>query len=343
MRTIQLILAMILCNQSFSQNLVPNPSFESYGTLPCYWIQNQTEFSNSVNDWTMPTWGSSDILSTLVSSSCGLNAFSTHYYAVGGQLPRTGNVMAGIITFNSYVNPIGNPYAADGYREYLEVQLSSPLVIGETYYVEFWVSRAEKLFFACNNIGAYFSDTLINQPIINNIANFGVLSFNPQVNESTIVFDSVGWQKISGCFQATTAAEYMLIGNFFSDQNTDRAVMNPFDSTNCCLDHWRNAYYFIDDVSVSLYTGICNTSTHVESNDRLIDKTELYPNPTSNQLTIDTELNISEVNILDIAGNTIMTVKGNNKTITVAALPNGIYYIKLTADKRVITKKFVKQ
>jgi uncharacterized repeat protein (TIGR01451 family) len=73
------------------------------------------------------------------------------------------------------------------------------------------------------------------------------------------------------------------------------------------------------------------------------DEINIYPNPTSNQFTIDTELEISEITIIDITGKNIRTIKQNTKTINVADLSNGIYFIQLITEERTITKKFVKQ
>lgn len=69
----------------------------------------------------------------------------------------------------------------------------------------------------------------------------------------------------------------------------------------------------------------------------------LYPNPTSNQLTIDTKLDINEINVIDLTGKLIITIKQNTNTINVADLSDGIYFIRLIADQKAITRKFVKQ
>ena len=68
-----------------------------------------------------------------------------------------------------------------------------------------------------------------------------------------------------------------------------------------------------------------------------------YPNPTSNQISIDTKLDISEIIIIDITGKIIMITKQHTNVVNVADLLNGIYFIKLITDERIITKKFVKQ
>ncbi|PCI96237.1 MAG: hypothetical protein COB15_11125 [Flavobacteriales bacterium] len=79
-------------------------------------------------------------------------------------------------------------------------------------------------------------------------------------------------------------------------------------------------------------------------NERILNSViNIYPNPTSNQLTIDTELKLSEITIFDITGKIIMTTNGNTNTINVTALSDGIYFIKIITEERTITKKFVKQ
>lgn len=85
-----------------------------------------------------------------------------------------------------------------------------------------------------------------------------------------------------------------------------------------------------------------NTSTALT--ERIVSNPiSLYPNPTSNELTIDTEQKISEVSIIDITGKIIMITKQNTKTINVSDLSNGLYFIKLSTGERTITKKFLKQ
>lgn len=92
---------------------------------------------------------------------------------------------------------------------------------------------------------------------------------------------------------------------------------------------------FIQKLSQSTITDITERLLH--------DNLSIYPNPTSNQLTIDTELKISEITIIDITGKIIITTKENVKTINVADLSNGIYFIKIINEEGAITKKFVKQ
>jgi hypothetical protein len=83
--------------------------------------------------------------------------------------------------------------------------------------------------------------------------------------------------------------------------------------------------------------------TELDNHPELNSDINIYPIPTSNQLTINTELKLSEITIIDITGKIIMRTKGNTNTINVADLSDGIYFIQLITGERTITKKFVKQ
>ncbi|MCB9336160.1 MAG: T9SS type A sorting domain-containing protein [Flavobacteriales bacterium] len=83
--------------------------------------------------------------------------------------------------------------------------------------------------------------------------------------------------------------------------------------------------------------------TELDNHPELNSDINIYPNPTSHQLTIDTELKLSETTIIDITGKMISTTKQNANIINVADLSSGVYFIKLITEKRIITKKFIKQ
>jgi Leucine-rich repeat (LRR) protein len=80
-------------------------------------------------------------------------------------------------------------------------------------------------------------------------------------------------------------------------------------------------------------------NNYLELNSEVI----IYPNPTSHQLSIETELDLREITIIDITGKIVMSTKKNTNIINVTNLSDGIYFIKLVVEERTITKKFVKQ
>jgi hypothetical protein len=76
--------------------------------------------------------------------------------------------------------------------------------------------------------------------------------------------------------------------------------------------------------------------------DSEISNYNLYPNPTSSILTIDTDLKIQKINIIDITGKNVKSFTPKTNTFNVSDLSNGIYFITIIGEGNSITKKFVK-
>jgi hypothetical protein len=74
------------------------------------------------------------------------------------------------------------------------------------------------------------------------------------------------------------------------------------------------------------------------------ESVNLYPNPTASLLRVNSDqLLINEILIIDITGKTIRSIRENTNTINVEGLSDGIYFLKVMTDEKIITKKFVKQ
>ena len=76
-----------------------------------------------------------------------------------------------------------------------------------------------------------------------------------------------------------------------------------------------------------------------------IHKLEIYPNPTSSTLTIETNSNTKQnLEIVNLLGQTMYTFNIYSKaTVDVSAFAKGIYLIKLNTDKGIVVKRFVKE
>lgn len=221
-----------LCYCAQGQNLVPNGSFENLDTIPCFFTGLPSDLSNVIKNWYIPTAGSSDIHSTLGDSNCVVHCFSNHISAVGRQAPFRGNAIGGLISFAS-VNNIPS------YREYISVKLKKPLQTHRLYKAEMYVSLADNSGYAANNMGMFFSDSLVPTDTI-----LGPLQVIPQVNDSRVIKDSLNWVKLSGIFRAQGPQQFLTIGNFYSDGATIESPSPSLASTNPF------AYYYVDDVSV---------------------------------------------------------------------------------------------
>ena len=206
------------------QNIVPNPGFERYANAPIGWSYKGSYFGEVVKYWFSATTASPDVYGpgVRVPNDWAAKGF-------GRQQAHGGKSMAGL-TLYGCTN--GKPHC----REYLEIQLAEPLVIGQAYYVEFWVTHLEKSL-QINNLGAYFTVKEIKRTTDE------ILIREPQTNETNVIAAPAGkWMKVSGQFVAKYEAEHILIGNFFDDEHTLTLAPHP--------DSYNYAYYYIDDVLV---------------------------------------------------------------------------------------------
>ncbi len=100
---------------------------------------------------------------------------------------------------------------------------------------------------------------------------------------------------------------------------------------------FKQAGFAISVISTPIITGLDNSIS-------LSSEIKIYPNPTSSNLTIiSDQLIIDEINIIDITGKTIQTFSTDLNNIFLDNIPNGIYFIKITANQKAIFQKFVKQ
>ncbi len=215
------------------QNLVLNPSFENIN-VSCSGFGG-AGYTNLLT-WDNPdptdTCSTPDWFSTCLS---GFFPTAAPNSWLGTQAPRTGQAYAGIITYDA---------TTSSYREYVEGQLSSPLVAGQTYCVSFYISLADTVPFATDKMGVYFSNSFVTFPV-SHCTSPVPLPYTPQLQYSgPVLTDEINWVLLSWNYVASGGETYFTIGNFFNNASTTTvnvggSLLNPF------------AYYFIDDVSVT--------------------------------------------------------------------------------------------
>ncbi len=206
-------------------NLVPDPGFEGYKRLYCSWTQDPQKFNDNMGSWSSPTQTTPDHFSSKNDPQCWSHP-SKH--SSGKQSTRSGHCMAGIKIYGKGNTPTY-------WHEYLQTELQEPLEAGKKYIAECWVTRAVRSNEASNNIGIVLTDTPVST------RDRLPLYMTPQVNEEKVV--KGGWHKVSGVFEAKGGERYLLIGNFYGDEDT-RMERQPEGE--------RGAYYYIDDVNVRL-------------------------------------------------------------------------------------------
>lgn len=212
-----------------AQELVPNGNFEQYSACPDYMSQ-----IDRANGWSRPTEGTSDYFNACLgvpfSESVPDNEF-------GDQPAHSGNGYAGFYCFYS---ADGSDVPGDDDHEYVSHALETPLVPGETYTVEFFISLAEVSKYAVNDIGALLS---VQKPHRDD--EFAITA-TPQVMNTSLdmLNDKDGWTRIHGCFMADSAYAYVTIGNFHEGP----AIVYEEVPTDFPLTYY--SYYYVDDVSI---------------------------------------------------------------------------------------------
>jgi gliding motility-associated-like protein len=195
-------------------NLVPNPSFEEYSQCPNFY--GQIDYLSS--------WYSANNTPDYF-NECGITPASVPTNFAGNQFAHSGYGYIGIGTYDGILNT----------REMIGVKLNQSLVSNKYYCIGLYISLGEAFKYASNNIGVYLS----NNTIILTNYQFDII---PNINFQQIVLDSTSWVYIQGYYKAIGGEDYITIGNFFDNNNTELDIIKESSTPF--------AYYYIDDVSV---------------------------------------------------------------------------------------------
>ena len=291
----------------FSQNLIPNPSFEEYTSCPNYanqvyklvqWFNPATTFGGT------PDYFNECAFEGLVDVPANYTGFQT---------ARTGQGYCGMILFNYNLNVNYN------YHEFIEAPLATSLQQDSCYYFEMFVCLSEYSHPATDDIGVYFSDT-----IISGVNNYYPLPFIPQiVNETGFIKDRENWIQITGEYVAHGGEQYVIIGNFTSDSMTSKMI-----TPGCC---WAEAYVLIDDVSLRLSSCLTTDVNTTNTNNDF----HVYPNPVEANSILHIDHPLAESVTLEIfnslgqAIHSIEQFKAGQVDLSTLFLVPGTYYVQL--------------
>jgi hypothetical protein len=317
-----------------AQNLVPNPSFED--TVQCpIGVNVTTDQMTYATGWHKATAGTPDYF-----NSCNTGMVGVPQNFIGWEYAKSGVAYAGLCTANK-----GNP--GPNYREYIQTRLTDSLIAGKKYHVSFYVSLADSVGYACNNIGAYFSPTAISS--------FGTSNFSyiPQIANTPAnpLTKKNGWTIVADTFTAAGGELYITIGNFNDGAHSDTVFVGgaPIGDRN-------TSYYYIDDISV----------THVDTaagiNEISNREISIFPNPATSEITVNSEQQtVYSIEIYNILGERIYcspitdyrlpcrqagspaSPRGEPFTLNISSFPAGMYFVEIKSEKGIGVKKFIKQ
>lgn len=221
-------LLLIVFSHVWSQNLVPNPSFEELVRCPTTFSSNRNEFI--VPGWESPTRGTPDHF-----HGCSWGDVDVPFNWAGNSNANSGKGYVGVYVWNT----------RDEYREYLQCELAEPLVAGERYLLEFHYKLATNAVYAINRFGMTLSETRIN------VQHDQTLEIVPIISvelDSAITKATGTWEHIKQEYIAKGGERYVILGNFFNKEKT-KFTRLPFRyGQNAMLNS--HAYYYVDDVSV---------------------------------------------------------------------------------------------
>lgn len=210
---------------SFCQNLVKNPSFESYKIL--------SPVLGNINDclhWSNPMATNPDYY----------HQDSPYFYTgapvniAGLQQPRSGKAYVGLIAYQK----------GDTWCEYIQGELTAPLTANKYYEISFWVSPGELSSYFTDQLGVYFSKDSVYNP--------EGFYFQPdsrlQVKSTPkdYFYDQLDrWTRFTASYRAQGGERFLLIGNL--DGCNPKYEVRPNPRTDQ-LQIENMAYLYLDDV-----------------------------------------------------------------------------------------------
>jgi len=237
---VNILLFLISTPLLFSQNLVPNHSFEEVGNLPlrgpkrnAFEFEHKSgylSFQSNLKFWKAASDATPDL--RIIPKSYLRDCEKVYKDC---NVAKTGNHVAGIMTFLKNTN-------TDFFREYIQVKLKKTIKPGIKTYCELWIQKDRQAKLVSNNIGFYFSQKKFYKETEDYIEK------EPQVNQSKIINqENLEWVKIEGTFIPDKPLIYLTIGNFYNNENTKIESFKKFRGSS-----WIPAYahYLIDDVRV---------------------------------------------------------------------------------------------
>lgn len=103
-----------------------------------------------------------------------------------------------------------------------------------------------------------------------------------------------------------------------------------------------------EDLTKYNITGTWMLRAYIESNESISELSSsfnIYPNPASDRLFIETENEINEVVVYDVYGRIQQTMVNDQQSLSidVSNLSNGVYFVKIKSENNEVVKRFIKK
>jgi len=241
-----LFLNLFIFSGIYSQNYVPNGSFESI--KKCNYLAGQLD--SVMNNWSDTKYGACTSVDTY--NKCYFNPSNPTYLSIplnvfGYQFPKTGNGYSGLYTGlwpAIYMNRPDTISAA--WCEVMAVKLNQTLIQGKLYKGRFYVSLVDSCYFGGDGIGLFISsDTMICNP-------YTYANINAQIRQNGhgAIIDTSNWTAIIDTFTAVGSELYIFIGPFTADSAINKLHNSGYPGPIPQNPFFKSIYYYIDDVAI---------------------------------------------------------------------------------------------
>jgi len=135
-------------------------------------------------------------------------------------------------------------------------------------------------------------------------------------------------------YQADIISNYSYMNNCYS---------NGHSIDNIQLRLQNMVHLFANKIFMSGNNPQINCSMNGISEETIKNYVRIFPNPTTDKLTIETE-NMQQVEVINVRGQIIYLIKSGNQnaiSFDISAIPKGIYFIKVITDNGVAVEKIV--
>ncbi|MBN2484832.1 MAG: hypothetical protein JXB34_02545 [Bacteroidales bacterium] len=224
----------------YSQNLVPNHSFENFNECPAAYTPYGTKFR--IPGWYSPNKGTPDYF-----NSCSRLSVGVPVNFMGSLWAYNGNAYIGILLLESPEKAKeGKPFNE---REHIQCKLIEPLIKDSVYQISIFYSAAPNSTYAINRLGIYLSTKKIRGKLIE--------KHIPDIFIDTACINTTTgqWEQLTGYVMAKGGEKYLTIGNFFNDYHTKYIELDLSGHRKSLQETIRinkYAYYYIDKVELKL-------------------------------------------------------------------------------------------
>ncbi len=244
MRKIRLILVFYsLFVIAYGQNLIPNPGFDSL--IDCPSQIGQLSFAPKWQACSSSFTNLTPTIYNICSKELGYD-YPPHagiYGFKSYQMPRSGGGYANLQVYYDSNEPVSN---------YIGTPLYDTLHKDKSYYIKFYVSPDHHFGWKecfIDAIGLAFTDSTYYKEL----GPYEVLPLEPAIeHRGTLITDTFGWTKISGCYIANGTEAFAIIGNF----------RDTIETTLVCEEGSvppHREYYYLEDVLVRCFDPLPDT------------------------------------------------------------------------------------